>query len=242
MKLKPLYVIVDPNNPPFAKVEQGRYGPVAEGFEADIVREACRRAGYKPTFVRATLADTLQMIAKAGQTEMVAFASTSPTEERRRLGITFGVPYYETLRQLFTVAGRQVDPQNPKSIAVQKDSKHAIAARQYFPGAEVQEYASGAEALAAMRDGRAETTVTLLPAVWDAIQRKEIVALSKKLAVDGDVGASAAYPTNGVPAIREALNCALTAMLREGWITALAERKNLPFFQPGQAGVRAALS
>ncbi len=107
--------------------------------------------------------------------------------------------------------------------------------------AQLLEFDDPKQVFDAVASGKADALVTLLAQAWDQVKAGTLKVSSERLGLDDDVGASPGYPKGAKPDVQHAINGALSAMLKEGWVNALAKERDLPFTQPDNPGVRVSL-
>jgi ABC-type amino acid transport substrate-binding protein len=156
-----LVVGVKYDTPPFGSLN--RLTNQVEGFDVDLGRELARVLfgdAVKARFVEALSADRIPFL-QDDQVDVVL--STMTITDERRQAIDFSEPYYVAGQSILVPRGspiRNVDDLNDRTVATGQSSTSARTLRKQAPRARQLLFPSYGEALAALKDRRADAVST----------------------------------------------------------------------------------
>jgi putative glutamine transport system substrate-binding protein len=156
-----LIVGVKYDTPPF-----GSLNPVSnqvEGFDADLGRELARALFGDEKKVRFDEAVSRNRIPFLQEDKVDVILSTMTITEERRQEIDFTEPYYIAGQSILVKKGspiQNVNDLNGRIVASAQGSTSERNVRERAPGAELLLFPAYAEALAALKDGRANAVST----------------------------------------------------------------------------------
>jgi putative glutamine transport system substrate-binding protein len=156
-----LVVGVKYDTPPF-----GALNPVtnqAEGFDADLGRALARALFGDESRVQFVEAVSRNRIPFLQEDKVDVVLSTMTITEERRQEIDFSEPYYIAGQSILVRKGspiRNVDELNGRTVASAQGSTSEASVRERAPRANLLLFPAYAEALAALKDGRADAVST----------------------------------------------------------------------------------
>jgi putative glutamine transport system substrate-binding protein len=149
------------DTPPF-----GSLNPITnqvEGFDVDLARELARALFGDETKVQFVEAVSRNRIPFLQEDKVDVILSTMTITDERRQEIDFSEPYYLAGQSILVKKGspvRNVDDLNGRTVASAQGSTSERNVRERAPGATLLLFPAYAEALAAMKDGRADAVST----------------------------------------------------------------------------------
>ncbi len=201
------------------------------GFEIDLARALCLRAGHACDVVQQDW-DQLLPGLESGAHDVVIAAMT-PTPERRAR-VAFGEPYLRMPLAFAAPRGRKPRSLDPaaladRAIGVEADGPHREALERFYPKARVMPYAALEDAMLDLAEGRIDFVVGAKDGVAAFLEtRRE--GQCCRLAGDAPREASGDQPGFAMAfrpadaALRESFDRALAELRRDGTFDAISRR------------------
>lgn len=201
------------------------------GFEIDLARALCLRAGRACDFVQQDWDQLLPGLESGGHDAVIA--ALTPTPERRAR-VAFGAPYLRMPLAFAAPRGRKPRSLEPaaladRAIGVEADGAHRAAIERAYPQARVAPYAGLEDAMLDLAEGRVDLVVGPKDAVAAFLETRREGQCCR---LAGDVPREAAEDLPGFamafrPAdaeLRAAFDTALAAMRADGSFETISRR------------------
>jgi len=162
-EIKPLTVIISPDNPPFEFKETAQAGDQVIGFDVDVVKKLSQHLGRPIKIIEADFAAIIPSL-QSGRADM-GISTIVATDERRK-SVDFSDPYYAHKLALLVPEDSSLTSEKElsnKTLGVQLGSSHEVLAQKWkmtLPGLSLVSLNKGGELVQELKNDRIQAVLT----------------------------------------------------------------------------------
>lgn len=161
--VKPLVIIVSPDNPPFEFKDTAQGGDKVIGFDMDLAQQLSEKLGYPIKIVEADFAAIIPSL-QSGRADM-GLSAIAATEERRK-SVDFSDPYYTYNLALLVLENSTITSEEDlkgQKLGVQLGSSHEVLGQKWqtnVPGLSLTSLGKLGELVQELKNGRVQAVLT----------------------------------------------------------------------------------